>query len=117
MTNLAPPPAASEVGQPEWRAAVLAEAIRHTAHLTGPINPFSLMDHLRNWLGLVEEECGADLHDVLFMMVGSGLYTSNTMDFSTGTVWLGSKTYLTAGRALTAFVYSEEPAEREDDEI
>jgi len=107
MTSPAPPPAASEVGQPEWRAAVLAEAIRRTAHLSDPINPFPLMIHLRDWLGLTEEECLGELTTVVFTMASTGLYTINTFDAETRAIWLGAETRLTPSKTLTLMLHGE----------
>ncbi|MDO9428407.1 MAG: hypothetical protein Q7T93_16445 [Methylobacterium sp.] len=107
----------ADVGQPEWRSALLAEAIRHTAHVAGPISPFTLFRHLQDWLGLPEEVCGGEINTVLFAMVRSGLYTSNTHDVATGSITLGAETRLTASRVLTVCLHGEPCGDPEDDEI
>ncbi|WP_019905682.1 hypothetical protein [Methylobacterium sp. 77] len=96
-----------QAGEPEWRSALLAEAIRHTAHLAGPISPFALFKHLQEWLGLTEEECGGEINTVLFLMVRSDLYTSNTHDVETGTITLAAHTLLTPSVTLTLCMHSE----------
>ena len=101
------------LAQPEWRAALLAEAIRHTAHLAGPISPFALFRHLQDWIGLPEEACGDEINTTLFLMVRSGLYTSNTHDVETGTITMAGETRLTASRVLTLCLHGELEAEPE----
>ncbi|MCJ2033051.1 hypothetical protein [Methylobacterium sp. J-068] len=105
--------ASSDLGQPEWRAALLAEAIRHTAHLAGPISPFALFQHLQDWLGLTEEVCGGEINTILFLMVRSGLYTSNTHDVETGTITFAGGTRLTPSCALTQCMHGGLEAEPE----
>lgn len=105
----------SEVGDPEWRSALLAEAIRHTAHVAGPISPFALFKHLQGWLGLSEEECGGEINTTLFLMVRSGLYTSNTHDVETGTITLAGHTLLSPSRTLTVCIHSEPEPEPDED--
>lgn len=104
------------VGQPEWRSALLAEAVRHTAHLAGPISPFALFRHLQDWLGLPEEECGGEVNTTIFLLVRSGLYTSNTHDVETGTITLAAETRLTASRVLTLCLHSDVDAEAEGEQ-
>ena len=99
------PPA--DVGQPEWRSALLAEAIRHTAHLAGPVNPNTLFRHLQAWLGLPEEACGEEIRTTLFLMVRSGLFTSDSHDRASGDLWLGTATRFTPSRTLTAYLHGE----------
>ncbi|KQT17717.1 hypothetical protein ASG40_16990 [Methylobacterium sp. Leaf399] len=107
----------AEVGQPEWRSALLAEAIRHTAHVAGPINPFALHRHLQDWVGIPEEACGGEINTILFAMVRSGLYTSNTHDEATGTITMGVETRLTASRTLTVCLHGEPCGDYEETEI
>lgn len=97
----------TDVGQPEWRAALLAEAIRRTAFVEGPINPFRLARALREWLSLSEEDCGDEVYTTLFLMVRSGLYTSNTHDVVTGVISLGGDTRLTVAPVLTTYLHGE----------
>ncbi|KQP35962.1 hypothetical protein [Methylobacterium sp. Leaf100] len=106
-----------QIGQPEWRSSLLAAAIRHTAHVAGPICPFALFRHLQDWLGLPEEVCGGEINTILFAMVRSGLYTSNTHDVATGTITLGAETRLTASRVLTVCLHGEPCGDPEDDDI
>ena len=101
----------ASLGQPEWRSALLAEAIRHTAHLAGPICPFALHRHLQDWLGLSEEACGGEINTTLFLMVRSGLYTSNTHDVDSGTITMAAETRLTASRVLTLCLHGDLEAE------
>lgn len=104
------------VGQPEWRSALLAEAIRYTAHLAGPISPFGLFRHLQDWLGLSEEACGGEINTILFLMVRSGLYTSNTYDVETGIVTMAGETRLTVSRTLTVCLHGEPYGDLDGDE-
>lgn len=106
-----------QIGQPEWRSALLAEAIRHTAHVAGSICPFALFRHLQDWLGLPEEVCGGEINTTLFALVSSGLYTSNTHDVATGTITLGAETRLTASRVLTVCLHGEPCGNPEDTDI
>ena len=98
---------------PEWRAALLAEAIRHTAHRAGPINASALFRHLQHWLGQIEEACGAEINTILFLMVRSGLYTSNTHDVENGTITFAGGTRLTPSCALTQCMQGGMEAEPE----
>ncbi|MDP4024434.1 hypothetical protein Q8W71_17555 [Methylobacterium sp. NEAU 140] len=100
------PPPRDQVGQPEWRAALFAEAIRHTAHVAGPINPFPLMSHLLTWLGIAEEKAGDEITLIIFLMVRSGLYTANTHSSATGKLYLGCDTRLTASPILSSMLYA-----------
>ncbi|MCC0809073.1 hypothetical protein FPV16_23210 [Methylobacterium sp. W2] len=98
---------AYRIGQPEWRAVLLAEAIRHTAHVAGPINPWALFRHLQSWLGMAEEECGSEISAILFLMVRSGLYTSNTYDVNAGMVSMAAHTQFGASPALTLCMHGD----------
>ncbi|MCC0808561.1 hypothetical protein FPV16_20520 [Methylobacterium sp. W2] len=116
MTNMVTFPR-SQIGEPEGRSALLAEAIRHTAHLAGPISPFALFKHLQDWLGLSEEECGGEINTTLFLMVRSGLYTSNTHDVETGTIILAAHTLLTPSVTLTLCMHDDHESVPEEPEI
>lgn len=108
---------ALETGSPEWRAAILGQAIAYAGHLTGPICPFALHRYLQGFLGAREEECGGDIFDAVVMLAQSGLFTISTTDPVTGAISFGGDTTLTPTPALTAFVYgSMFVDEGEDDE-
>ena len=104
------------IGEPEWRGALLAEVIRHTAHVAGPICLNGLFRHLLDWLGLPEEECGAEIYSTVFCLVRTGLYTSNTYDAATGELWLGHDTQLTPARTVTLYLYGDTEGEPEEAE-
>lgn len=87
--------------QAEFRAGMLAEAIRRTAHVAGEIDVHALHAHLMGWAGVPEEECGGDIYATLFFMVRCGLYTTNTPDT------LAAETRLTAAKPLMAYLYDE----------
>lgn len=110
MSNVVTFPA-SRVGEPEWRSALLAEVIRRTAHVAGPINACALQNDLlgffRRLHGLTEEQCGAEIIDTLFFMVRSGLFLSNTYDAARNELTLGAETLLTASAHLTRRIYAE----------
>ena len=105
------------IGEPEWRGALLAEAIRHTAHVAGPICGNALFKHLHAWLGLPEEGCGSEIYRATFLMVRSGLYTSNTYDAKFGEMYFQHNTRLTPSREVTLYLYGESEGEAEESEI
>lgn len=88
-------------GQAERRSAMLGEAIRHTAHLTGEIDTHALHSHLMAWAKAPEEECGGDIYATMFMMVRCGLYTTNTPNT------LAAETRLKASKMLMGHLYDE----------
>ncbi|MCJ2080723.1 hypothetical protein [Methylobacterium sp. J-090] len=97
-------PCSTEVGLPEWRGALLAKAIEQTAHIIGPICPFALARDFQDHLRLPDEACWEEITATLYMMVRTGLYTSNTYDVATGRFILGAGTLLTASPALISFL-------------
>ncbi|MDP4024488.1 hypothetical protein Q8W71_17835 [Methylobacterium sp. NEAU 140] len=94
----------------ERRSAMLAEAIRHTAHVAGEIDTHALHAHLITWAGVPEEECGGDIYATMFFMVRCGLYTTNTPDT------LAAETRLKVSHLLMGHLYDEHPPEPDDDE-
>lgn len=95
--------------QAERLSAMLAEAIRHTAHVAGEIDTYALHTHLMGWAGVPEEQCGGDIIATMFFMTRCGLYTSNTPDT------LGGETRLKASRMLTTHLYDDRSGADEED--
>ena len=116
MNVFADPIEKHEIGSPEWRSALFAEAVRHTAHLEGPIRVTSLQDHLLRFTGGTEEECSGEIMMTLCLLIHSGLYTANTYNRATMTLILSSATTFTASHVLTMHMHGEHEAGEEDDD-
>lgn len=116
MNVFAEPIQSHEVGSAEWRSALFAEAIRHTAHLAGPIRASSLQEHLLRFAGGTEEQCGGEILMTLCLLIHSGLYVTNTFNRATMTLVLSTETTFTASHVLTMHMHGEHETGDEDDE-
>jgi hypothetical protein len=105
-----------EIGSPEWRSALFAEAVRHTAHLEGPIRVTALQEHLLRFTRGTQEECGGEILMTLCLLIHSGLYTANTYNRATMTLILSEATTFTASHVLTMHMHGEHEVGEEDDE-
>lgn len=104
------------IGSAEWRSALFAEAVRHTAHLAGPIKVSALQEHLLAFTGGTEEECRGEILMTLCLLIHSGLYTANTYNRATMTLILSEATTFTASHVLTMHMHGEHEAGEEDEE-
>ena len=116
MNVFAQPIGDHAIGSAEWRSALFAEAVRHTAHLAGPIKVSYLQEHLLRFTGATEEECGGDILMTLCLLIHSGLYTANTYNRVTMTLILSEATTFTVSHVLTMHMHGEHEAQEEDGE-
>lgn len=101
----------ADMDEPESRAALLGEAIRYVAPLTGPVSAMTLATHLMEWSGKPEEFVGVDVYSTVFLMARSGLFDCSSYDPASGEMSIGKDTMISASRRLTFFVYGEPEGE------
>lgn len=95
---------------PEFRAAILAEALKQVAQNPLPMLATGIESAIQRQLGVSEQQSAQEIHSALFLLARTGLIQSTgyRLDGENESHTIGAETTITASKQLLQYAWDEQ---------